>query len=235
MSFSRLTAGPVVLWQGDPDSSAAEGALLDWLREELGAAFRTDPLNERVFGNLGECLAHMLGLRSDFADWHSIVANAVQPLANVSASGIDVLWFFPAPDATDDMAVVQEVKTTSNASLALADDLVDDTAKLFGEDVQVTLQTRLNAAAADFKLTRRRPDLAARIRQLGATDAQTATQVRLCPTIIHEEGGANPQTKLTAIRTSIVSLGWDGNGVVPWSVAIEDIWNRFERVSRGQS
>jgi hypothetical protein len=233
LRLTRRKDGLIVLWRGNPDSQAAHDWLLDWLRNELKAAFRTQPLNNRILGNLGECMAHMLGSSADFAGYHSYAANAIHPLENISRPGIDILWYFPGADADGEMAIIQEVKTTSDASLALADSLVDDTDKLFGNDVQKTLQTRLNAAAAEFKLARRQPEFAQRVRLLGGPTAGTASRVHLVPTLVHEEIGADPQTKLTAVRTSIVSLGWDPGRVVPWSVALEGLWNRLERVSHG--
>ena len=173
-------------WKGDPDDNAAHQRLLDWLVPVVGVSFWKDhvPVSNRVKGNLGEFIAYSIGKHYVFHD-NSIAdtANASEPLSDISRPGLDIIWIHFGGTEFQDWAVVQEVKTTGAASLQIADDLISDYGKLFGENLRLTLQTRL--AGVKNRLDQHgQGHLAPRLTALGGPSPRACNGIRLFPTII---------------------------------------------------
>lgn len=135
-------------WEGDPDDDAAHQTILTWLQGVGTAGFLkpTDPVSNIVKGNLGEFIAYRIGEGYVFTNVTiAHAANAWDPLSQISRPDVDIVWLYFGNTEADDWAALQEVKTTGQASLGLANHLITDYEKLFGENLQVTLQTRLGA------------------------------------------------------------------------------------------
>ena len=135
-------------WEGDPDDDAAHLTILTWLQGAVTAGFLkpTGSLPNAVKGNLGEFIAYRIG--EDYVFTNVTIAhaaNAWDPLSQISRPDVDIVWLYFGSAEADDWAALQEVKTTGQASMGLADSLITDYEKLFGENLQVTLQTRLGA------------------------------------------------------------------------------------------
>ena len=129
---------------------------------------------------------------------------------------------------------MQEVKVPGGIDLSYADNLTADYRKLFDDDPRFTLNTRIQGLAFKLEVGDKRVDLANRLRSLATTEAETSTQVKLLPTIVHEKVGADPVTKLLAIKTAISALGWSASQIRPRSIAFQDLIPRLTRMARGQ-
>ena len=70
-------------------------------------------------------------------------ANAWDPLSSISRPDIDIVWAYFGELPDGDWVALQEVKTTVTNSLSIADNLIEDYDKLFGENPKLTLRTRL--------------------------------------------------------------------------------------------
>lgn len=135
-------------WEGDPDDDSAHQKILDWLRVAEPAGFLNplDSLRNTTKGNLGEFITYKIGKSCVFTNMmFSDPANAHTPLSHESKTGVDIVWLHFGDTETDDWAALQEVKTTGDASLDLALNLVSDYDKLFGDRLRFTLQSRLGA------------------------------------------------------------------------------------------
>ena len=144
---SHAVAG-LLAWEGNPDDDAAHQTILAWLQGVVTAGFLqpSQPLPNAVKGNLGEFVAYKIGesfVFTNIAIAHA--ANAWDPLSHISRPDIDIVWLHFGITEDDDWAAFQEVKTTGDSSLNLADGLITDYEKLFGENLRLTLQTRLGA------------------------------------------------------------------------------------------
>ena len=200
-----------------------------WLLTQLrnsGAPFGTFPVSNPVRGNVGEAIALFIGRAHDFAGWKCIPANAHDPFSPISRSGIDLIWILPTPLTV----VLQEVKLSSDPNLAVADGLIADYAKLFGEDARLTLQTKLQSAANLCEYQDHDLDLANGLRNLGGISPATTQSVTVAPTLI-EPGLPRARPKLIGVRTSIVQQGWAA--VAAWSVVFPDLDTRISRLCQG--
>ena len=138
--------------------------------------------------NLGEFIAYQVGKNYAFVNGeiaHS--ANATEPLSRISRSRLDVVWMYFGDYASDDWAAIQEVKTTGQASLDLADDLINDYNKLFGDDHRVRLQSRLTGLMNVLDELGR-GDLSPRLAALGGLGPDSAAGIKLYPTLLHDSG-----------------------------------------------
>ena len=222
-------------WEGDPDSDAAHHTVLQWLQSVATSGFQqpTQSLSPAVKGNLGEFTAYEIGHNYVFTNGEiAYGANTADPLSPKSQDGIDIVWLYFGIGEADDWAGLQEVKTTSDPSLALANDLIDDYDKLFGENVRQTLQTRLTALKN--KLDQRgQGHLSSRLTSLTGPAPDQARGIRLYPTLFHD-AAHNSSTKMTTIHQVLVGLGWSAAAVECWSVALDSLDNRLTRLARGQ-
>ena len=97
---------------------------------------------------------------------------------------------FLGADPKEDWASLQEVKTTSGKDLSYADALVPDYEKLFGTNVRLTLQTRLQDIQARLEFGSRRRDLGDRVFRLAGNSPQTSSRVRLLAYVWGEKAEA---------------------------------------------
>lgn len=223
-----------MLWAGSPDCDAGHSFLLQALKACTGFLPKGTSLTERRKGNLGEFAALNIGKQA-FQNCLVIAANAHNPLSDISRSDIDLMWLGYGASSQDDFAVVQEVKTTVNASLSYANELIRDYDKLFNTDPLCTLQSRCGYAANVLAGFGYSTDVICRTRALGGISATTSPKIRLCPTLVHEKNGADPTTKLLAVRSTIIGAGgWNGSAVRCWSISLENLEQRFARLSWGE-
>lgn len=237
MSFSRTNYQGVSFWEGLPDCQAAHNYLLTQL-QQMGVSFKPwgASLSDRCKGNLGEFIAMCIGRDIEFTNLQLFSANAMDPLSDISQPDIDLVWLFFAQNPAQDFAILQEIKTTGNPSLGYGNTLITDYNKLFGKNPAFTLQSRLSVIANRFLLEQNNPALAIRAINLAGINAQTCPGIRLYPTLVHEKRNADPVTKLTSVRSSIVSdQGWPEDSVQGWSVALEDLNDRLQRLFSGQA
>jgi hypothetical protein len=243
MPFTGTASGGVTLWLGDPDCQAAHDSILAWLK------LRTKPENFRNFspvpsepdnilkGNLGEAISFCVGVWNNFSEYIPFPANAFNPLGTIAKSDIDIIWIFFDEIGTDDVAIVQEVKTTSDSSLGLADRLIDDYDKLFGTAPKFTLRTRLDAIKTEIEYQLKRPELLHRVDQLAGNSPRTSSKIILVPTLVHEGQETEPQKKMVAIRSTLCSpsKGWSSSAVEAWAIGLSDLNNRLIRLAMGQN
>jgi len=231
---SQSVAG-LLAWQGDPDDAAAHQTILAWLQSTVTSGFLkpSQPLPNAVKGNLGEFIAYRIGESYVFTNVAiADTANAFDPLSHISRPDVDIVWLHFGSDETDDWAALQEVKTTGSASLQLADSLIDDYEKLFGENLRLTLQTRLGALKNKLE-QRGQIHLSPRITSLGGPSPDRARGIRLVPTLLHD-AAYDPSIKMAVVRQALIGRGWTTDAVTCWSVALDDLNNRLIRLARGE-
>ena len=222
------------LWVGDPDDNAAHGAVLAWLRESTNNfQDQTTPLSNPVRGNLGEFIAYQIGRRHVFPfKVMAHTANAWAPLSEISGSGLDILWIDLSGAPSQDSVAVQEVKTTGTNSLSIADGLISDYEKLFGQNLKLTLRTRLISHKNRLE-QEGRGSLAPRLTELGGVGPDQSPGVRLLPTLVHDSS-LDSSAKMAAVRQAILGMGWPASAVQGWSIQLDNIELRLTRISRGQ-
>lgn len=224
--FIRSELSPVTSFNPYLTADDAHAWLLVQL-QNCGAPFGDFTVSNAVKGNVGEAIAMFLGSAHDFAGWQCVPVNATDPFSAISRPGIDLVWILRDPLTV----ILQEVKTSSDPDLAVADGLVTDYARLFGDDVRLTLHTRLQYVANIYHYTALDLDLADGVRGLAGANPATTHGVAIVPTLIEPGNSPKARTKLIAVRTSLVQQGWDE--VAPWSVAFPDLDNRISRLCRG--
>ena len=222
-------------WEGDPDDNTAHQAILAWLRQVVTSGFipSAASVSNRVKGNLGEFIAYRIGESLVFSNVViAHAANAWDPLSDISRPEIDIVWLYFGNTPTGDWAALQEVKTTGATTLQLADTLIDDYDKLFGENVRLTLQTRLGALKNKLD-QQRQGHLAPRITALGGPAPNQVRGIRLIPTLIHDSA-YNSSVKMVAVRQGLIGRGWSSDVVECWSIALANLDDRLTRLARGQ-
>lgn len=241
MSFTSTTSSGVTLWVGNPDCQTAHDAILAWLRPRV-SSFRifspipTEPDNI-LKGNLGEAISFCVGVWNNFSGYRPFPANAFNPLNTISKSEIDIVWILFDEIAANDIAVVQEIKTTSDSSFGLADRLVNDYDQLFGTAPKFTLRTRLDSIKSEVEFKLQRPDLLQRVDQLAGNSPGTSPKIMLVPTLVHDRQGNNPQTKMVAIRSTLCSAskGWSSSAVTAWAISLTNLNSRLVRLAMGHN
>lgn len=222
-------------WQSNPDADTAHESLLGWLKDTVTSGFLqpTEALTNPTKGNLGEFIAYRIGKEFVFTDVDTVhTANAWDPLSKISRSEIDIVWLHFGSVESDDWAVLQEVKTTGGASLELADHLIADYDKLFGEDLHLTLQTRLGGLKNKLE-QQGQGVLSPRMTALGGPSPDRARGIRLVPTLIHD-ATADSLTKMSMIRQVLLGRGWASDVVECWSIDLADLDDRLTRLARGE-
>ena len=148
---------------------------------------------------------------------------------------MDIVWLSLGTDLTPDLIFLQEVKTTGTESLSIADGLVVDYRKLFGDDITVTLQTRLQSIECKLRFEHHDIDAANRFGLLieDISSPQTATMVHLVPTLFHGTNQQAAAIKLLAVRTSLEEFGWRASAIRPWTILLENLDSHIERLARG--
>lgn len=223
-------------WESDPDHDTAHQTILMWLQSVVTAGFlkSSETLSNAVKGNLGEFVAYKIGAGFVFTNVTiAHTANAWDPLSRISRPDIDIVWLHFGDTETYDWAALQEVKTTGEPSLSLADDLITDYTKLFGEDLRLTLQTRLGALKNKLE-QQGQGVLSPRVTALGGPSPDRARGIRLVPTLLHD-AAHDSLTKMSVVRQVLIGRGWSSDVVECWSVALADLDDRLARLARGQS
>ena len=222
-------------WQGCPDDHTAHRAILAWLQKAVTSGFLDveGPVSNRVKGNLGEFIAYNIGETYVFTNVKiKYTANASTPLSEISRPDIDIVWLYFGNTPADDWTALQEVKTTGEASLRLADRLITDYDKLFGEKLQLTLQTHLGALKNRLE-QQGHGQYCSRITALGGPSPDQARGIRILPTLLHD-AAHDSSAKMAVIRQALIGKGWTADAVRCWSVALGDIDHRLTRLARGQ-
>lgn len=240
MSFIGNSSSGVTIWVGDPDCQTAHDAVLTWLKAHC-SSFRTfSPIpsepDKILKGNLGEAIAFCVGYWNNFsnAQYTPFPANAFNPLNTIAKSDLDIIWLFFGDTDNNDHIVLQEVKTTSDKSLSLANKLIDDYDKLFDTE-PFTLRKRLDSIKSQVEFTLRRPDLLSRVDYLAGNCPQNSPKTRLLPTVVHERQNSDPQAKMIAIRSTICSRGWSSSAVEAWAIGLSDLNSRLIRLAMGHN
>ena len=222
-------------WAAYPDDDTAHRTILSWLQQAVNGNFiqNGSPLSTRIKGNLGEFIVYQIGKSYAFTNLTiADAANAWIPLSDISRPDIDIVWLHFGTSAADDWAALQEVKTTGQSRLALADDLTADYDKLFGENPRLTLRTRLDALKNKLE-QQRREHLSPRLTALGGPSPKQAHGIRLLPTLVHDSA-LDSSTKMVAVRQVLIGRGWSSGVVECWSVALQDLDRRLVRLALGQ-
>jgi len=233
--FQRALTPHVILFSGAPDDDTAHRWLLHQLDSLLAPTYITGPLTSPVKGNLGEGITFCIGDTFDFAGMRSAGANLKSCTAAISKPDIDIVWIHFSHDPSEDRLWLQEVKTTGAANLSYADELITDYDKLFDAEPRLTLQARLGGIATDFRFLAHDLDATERILNLAEESLSPGqcTRISLVPTIVHQRPDAEANVKLLAVRTTLISRGWGGNRVTPWSIRFGQLNDRLERLSHG--
>jgi hypothetical protein len=240
MAFVGSNLHPqVIVWLGSPDCQAGHEAILNELaqvcNEFLTNVTQDDPNLNVIKGNLGEFIGFCLGKWNTLSQFQVFAANAFTPLSAISKPEIDIVWLYFGDTPDEDIAVLQEVKTTGQISLSYADKLMLDYDKLFGTNPALTLQTRLQAIKNKLEYEHRRKDLCKRVSQLAGNTPQTSTGIRLLPTLIYEKDGADPKTKMIAIRSALCGKGWSSSAVEAWALGLSNLNLRLIRLATGRN
>jgi hypothetical protein len=237
--FRRTDGGECVHWTCHPDAEVAHQGLLARLRTIIGEFLRPGTaLGSRRFGNLGQFVALFIGERCGGLPDHQPdpFTSALSPLSDISHDGIDIIWLLLRDDPRGDAAVLQEVKTTGAERLDIAYDLAGDYEKLFGTDPQLTWKQRVSHLKAYFLVARKEPRLAARLNKFLGVTPSNCNGVRVLPTLVYDSRRCHwsvAEQRLLAVRTSVIGLGWDSSQVLSWTVGIDNLESRFERLSQG--
>ena len=191
--------------------------------------------DEKVKGNLGETICLCVGIWHAYGQCIPFPANAFNPLKRISHPDIDIVWInFGATDK-DDLAILQEVKTTSDPSLQITRSLIADYDKLFGTNPSLTLQTRLGAIKTEIEFKLKRLDLSSRVNRLAGQSPRTSPKVRLVPSLVQELNDPDPTLKLLAVKQTVCGKGWQADSVSTWAVRLSDLDDRLHRLSEGKN
>jgi hypothetical protein len=152
-----------------------------------------------------------------------------KPLANMSRSGIDLLWVGFGEDPADDFVIHQEVKTTMAADLSYAASLLTDYKKSFGRNQNLTLNTHLQAVKFDLEFTFQEPHLTSRINALMAPSAKQALRLKVVPTLVHDVNTDDPIEKLSGVEAQLTAMGW--SQIESWSIAFNNIDTHLKAIA----
>jgi hypothetical protein len=231
MSFLSTVSGDVVLWRGNPNCTAAQKHVREWLKTSSpNYPVAWAPRNIRLIGNLGESVAFCCSRLAWSPLPRCFSANLGKPLSNMSRSGIDLLWIGFGNTPAEDFAIHQEVKTTLAGNLSYASSLLTDYEKSFGRDQNLTLNTHLQGLKVDLEFTHQEPQLAVRVNALMATSPAHARRLRIVPTLVHDITTADdPVEKLVGIEAQLTAMGW--LQIETWSIAFTGIGNHFKAMA----
>jgi hypothetical protein len=238
-SFTLVSSGGVSIWRGNPGCQNGHDAILAWLRETVDhflSAAQAKAGGNILRGNLGESIAFCVSLWYDCQGHRAHAVNAWRPLSPQSVQDIDIVWVFFGSKAKEDFAIVQEVKTTSGKILTYADQLITDYEKLYGVNLDLTLRSRFKPLKKDFLFKvggRRGKELSDRLIALVGGGPDKSPQIRLRPTLVHELTGAEPRSKMTWIRNTLIGKGWPATTVEAWAIGLGALDARLLRLATG--
>jgi hypothetical protein len=239
--FARTSLGGVVTWKGHPGCQNAHDAMLDWLKDTVDHFLspREATTGGNILrGNLGESIAFCVSYWHDCNSFKAHAVNAWRPLNSQSLQDIDIVWICFARNPKDDYAIVQEVKTTSGASLAYANALIADYDKLYGTNLDLTLRSRFKPLKKDFLFKiggKEGKNLSDRLIALVGGGPSSSPQIKLRPTLVHELVGTHPQGKMTAIRNTLIGKGWTAASIEAWAIGLTDLDKRLHRLATGKN
>jgi hypothetical protein len=235
-TFQRTESSAVIVWTGSPNCNAAASSLLEKLRSDTTYFLNSpDELTNPIIGNLGEYISFTIGRVFDYESYYPFPANALNPLSRISRSELDIVWCHFGEFESDDLLVLQEVKTTFDPLLAISSKLVADYKKLFDTDPAEQLSMRIQAVKNAVQYSLGKPNLLPRLNRLQAPNPGSCKQIRVVPTLVHEKIGADPIAKLVTVRTSLVGLGWAESTITPWSISLADLETKLGNISTGKS
>jgi hypothetical protein len=221
--------------------------MLAWLKDTVDEFLKKEEADERLLsgggkanilrGNLGESIAFCVSHWHDCEGHWPNAVNAYRPLGPSSAIDIDIVWVCFAPKAKDDYAIIQEVKTTSGADLSYGNTLLADYEKLYGTDPGLTLRSRLKPLKKQLlyqSLDGKGSERSDRLMALAGKSPETSPKIRLRPTLVHDLASANPQSKMTWIRNSLIGKGWTADLIEAWAIGLSDLDDRLHRLATGK-
>lgn len=237
--FQANANSGVVVCVGNPACQDGHDLILGWMQQNLPFVLPALPSGQAInilHGNLGETISFLVG-RSHLVPPGSIPfpANALNPLGGISRPEIDIVWIRLGQREEEDLAYLQEVKTTTQTSLNYADKLTTDYDKLFGTDLALTAHTRLqhikNIMEVQQAVT---PPLLLRISALAGQSPATSSKLNLLPTLVHERIGTTPVQKMMSIRSTLIGRGWQSNQIAAAAISLSDLAARLDRLALGQ-
>lgn len=232
LPFKRDEAHGIVLWTGDPDCETARKAVRAKLESNSAYLLKTsDELTQIRAGNLGEYISFLIGKDFDFSHYQPVPANALNPLGPISKADLDIVWCYFGASDTEDLILLQEVKTTYSSDLEIRSKLITDYKKLFDTDPSQQLATRLMCLKNHFQYVLDQKHYLKRIDKLQASTPAACQQIKIVPTLVHERIDAKPVEKLIAVRSSLIGLGWNEKSIIPWSISFEDFENRLIQIA----
>jgi len=230
MSLKVQKNALIKCFSGNPSCAIAYKWILNHLRElEVEWLHNgTSKLANSIKGNLGEFIAFNLSEYDGLVgtSYHAFLAGAVRPLADSPDPGLDISFIYldPAGNEDDDRLYIQEVKTTGDSTLAYANALITDYAKLLDSTGSLNLGIRIATLKARMKLERKRPrSEIERIEKLGHPDAAKCTKVRLLPTLVHELSGADAMKKMQQVKAALLAQGWLDQSIEPRSLGLTNL------------
>ena len=239
-SFTHDSLGGVLTWKGHPDCQDGHDAILAWLTETVDRFLSESEAaagGNIVRGNIGESIAFCVSFWHDCEAHRAHAVNAWRPLNSQSLQDIDIVWVCFAANASDDYAIVQEVKTTSGTSLSYANNLITDYDKLYGTNLDLTLRSRFKPLKKEFLFKvggQEGKDLSNRLIGLVGGGPKSSPRIKLRPTVIHELVGTNPEAKLTSIRNTLIGKGWTAESIEGWAIGMKNLDARLQRLATGR-
>lgn len=235
MAFALSGDSDVAIWLGHATCQDAHDHVLEFLKEHCATFMAPTDFDDKVKGNLGETICLCVGVWHAYKKCIPFPANAFNPLKRISHPDIDIVWINFGETAKEDLAILQEVKTTSDPSLQVTRSLIADYDKLFGTNPFLTLQTRLGAIKTQIEFQLKRPDLCTRVDKLAGQSATTSAKVRLVPSLVQELNNPDPTVKLLAVKQVICGKGWQPESVLTWAIRLSDLDDRLQRLSQGKN
>lgn len=229
-----------MVWLPSPDQEHAHDAMLERLNEITDGGFLSagSSLSQIQFGNLGEFVSFFVGSDSvDYlVDCHCDPCNAYNPLNTISRSGVDLMWVHFADLESDDHLYVQEVKTTQQVDLLLANGLIDDYQKLFQIDLRFTLKSRITALKSTIRFGWKMPELAKRCSNFVGADPAECGKVTILPTLVFDTGQASNEMaaiRLLHVETVLTGHGWSPSQIGLFGIGLTDLSASFTRLACG--
>jgi hypothetical protein len=233
--FRNSGAAEISVWLGEPDCDAAHVGLRDKLASIVAKFDPTATLDNRLQGNLGEFIAFFVGEAA--YGLPCIAPNALAPLSNISRPDLDIVWLsFSSTADSEDLAILQEVKTTLSSTYSYATALLDDYNKFFEVDPATTLASRLTVVANQLEFgPMRNRALAQRVLKMIGTSPDNCPQIRITPTLVHDLSGGQPNSQMNLIRTALVTgKRWPPASVSAWAIGLSQLGLRLQKLLQGE-
>ena len=224
-----------------PNQEQAHKAMLVKLSPMIGGEFLPNgsELSEIQFGNMGEFISSFIG--EDAVDYlvecHCDARNAYNPLNPISVSGVDLMWVQFGTLPSEDRLYIQEVKTTSQSNLSIANGLIDDYEKLFGTDQNVSLKSRVSLLKVKVRSEWKRPDLAQRCTKFVGVEPTECDNVTILPTVVFDSDIAEKNVavgRLTYVQTTLLGRGWTKNQIEVFGISLSSLRETISELAWGK-